>query len=143
MAFLPYMLEGLVNTFILVAGGLLIGFLIGLPLALAQVYGPPEAKTFLDVYVWFFRGVPLLVLLFLFFWGVLPSVGLDLPALETGALVIGLVGGAYESQIFRGAIMSIDEGQMMAARSMGMGKVSAIFRVIVPQAPQDSHTGMV
>ncbi|OYT50771.1 MAG: polar amino acid ABC transporter permease [Desulfurococcales archaeon ex4484_204] len=128
------MLAGVLWTFALVGGGLGLGFLIGLPIAIGQVYGGRVVKAFLDVYVWFFRGVPLLVLLFLFYWGVFPALGHKLPALEASIIVLGLRSGAYQSQIFRGAIESVGEGQMVAARSLGMSRVSAILHIILPQA---------
>lgn len=133
-AYVPYMLAGVLWTFALVGGGLGLGFLIGLPIAIGQVYGGRVVKAFLDVYVWFFRGVPLLVLLFLFYWGVFPALGHKLPALEASIIVLGLRSGAYQSQIFRGAIESVGEGQMVAARSLGMSRVSAILHIILPQA---------
>ncbi len=134
IAYIPYMLDGLKMTFLLVGGGLGIGFLIGVPIAIGQVYGPKELKAALDAYVWFFRGTPLLVLLFLFYWGVFPALGLNLNAVLTSALVLGMRSGAYQSQIFRGAITSVPEGQYMAARSLGMGKWQAVLSIIVPQA---------
>ncbi len=134
IAYIPYMIDGLEMTFLLVGGGLGIGFLIGVPIAVGQVYGSKEIKTLLDAYVWFFRGTPLLVLLFLFYWGVFPALGLNLNAVLTSALVLGMRSGAYQSQIFRGAINSIPEGQYMAARSIGMGKWQAVLAIIVPQA---------
>ena len=133
-AYVPYMLRGVVWTFALVGGGLGLGFFIGLPIAIGQVYGSRVVKSLLDIYVWFFRGVPLLVLLFLFYWGVFPALGHKLPSLEASIIVLGLRSGAYQSQIFRGAIESVGEGQMIAARSLGMSRVSAIIHIILPQA---------
>lgn len=131
--YLPYMLEGLIWTFTLVGGGLALGFLIGLPLANGQVYGHKIARPFLDAYVWFFRSTPLLVLLFLFYWGVFPAMGFKLDALTTSVIVLGLRSGAYQSQIFRGAIESIGKEQMVAARAIGMSKSQAILHIIIPQ----------
>ena len=134
IAYIPYMLEGLKMTFLLVAGGVGIGFIIGVPIAIGQVYGSKELKPLLDAYVWFFRGTPLLVLLFLFYWGVFPALGLNLNAVLVSALVLGMRSGAYQSQIFRGAINSVPEGQYIAARSLGMSKWSAVMSIIIPQA---------
>lgn len=134
MAYIPYMLEGLEMTFLLVGGGLALGFAIGVPIAIGQVYGSEDLKKVLDAYVWFFRGTPLLVLLFLFYWGVFPAMGLNLDAVTTSVIVLGMRSGAYQSQIFRGAILSIPEGQFMAARSLGMTKWGAVINIIIPQA---------
>ncbi len=133
--YIPYIVEGALWTYALVGGGLGLGFLIGLPIAIGQVYGGRVIKAILDVYVWFFRGVPLLVQLFLFYWGVFPLIfGVKLSPLLTSIIVLGLRSGAYQSQIFRGAIESIEEGQMLAARALGMTKPQAIIHIILPQA---------
>lgn len=130
----PYLLSGMFITLGLVAAALIIGVVCGLPMALGQVYGKLPLKTIIGVYVWFFRGLPVLVLLFLFYFGIFPTLGLDVPAFFVGAVVLGLRGAAYQSQIFRGAIQSISEGQMTAARSLGMTRFQAIRSVILPQA---------
>jgi polar amino acid transport system permease protein len=104
-------------------------------MALGQVYGSRPVRWVIGVYVWFFRGLPILVLLFLFWFGIFPGIGLgDVPAFFVGAVVLGLRGAAYQSQIFRGAIQSVGEGQMIAARSLGMSRLTAIRSVILPQA---------
>jgi len=132
--YLPYIVEGAYWTFALVCGGLALGFLIGLPIAVGQVYGGKTVRTILNVYVWFFRGVPLIVLLFLFFWGIFPAIGLKLSALTTSIIVLGFRSGAYQSQIFRGAIESVGEGQVVAAKSIGMSELQSIIHVVLPQA---------
>lgn len=131
----PYIVAGIAATLGLVLIALGIGILLGLPMALGQVYGSRPVRWVIGVYVWFFRGLPILVLLFLFWFGIFPGIGLgDLPAFVVGAVVLGLRGAAYQSQIFRGAIQSIGEGQMIAARSLGMSRFIAIYSVILPQA---------
>ncbi len=130
----PYLLTGIFITIGLVAIALVVGVGFGLPMALGQVYGSFPLQSAISLYVWFFRGLPVLVLLFLFYFGVFPSLGLDLPAFVVGAVVLGLRGAAYQSQIFRGAIQSISEGQMTAARSLGMSRMQAIRSIILPQA---------
>jgi len=130
----PYLISGIFATLGLVASALVIGVFIGLPMALGQVYGKFPIRAAVGIYVWFFRGLPVLVLLFLFYFGIFPEIGLELPAFYVGATVLGLRGAAYQSQIFRGAIQSINEGQMIAARSLGMTRVQGIRNVILPQA---------
>lgn len=130
----PYLLGGIGATLGLVLSALAIGVGIGLPIALAQVYGGLLLRTITGAYVWFFRGLPILVLLFLFYFGIFPGLGLDLPAFVVGATVLGLRGAAYQSQIFRGAIQSISEGQMTAALSLGMDRFTSITTIILPQA---------
>lgn len=141
LEYIPYMLQGVLWTLILVFGGLGLGFLIGLPISVGQVYGNRIIKSLLDLYVWFFRGVPLIVLLFLFHWGIFPALGYKLPALVTSIIVLGLRSGAYQSQIFRGAIESIGRSQMLTARALGMSKTQAILYIILPQTLRISIPG--
>ncbi len=84
-------------------------------------------------YVAFVRGTPLLVQLFIWFFG-LPYLGINLPAFFCGVVGMGMYSGAYVSEIVRGAIQSIARGQMDAARSLGMPERVAMRHVIVPQA---------
>ncbi|NMB79076.1 MAG: amino acid ABC transporter permease [Methanomicrobiales archaeon] len=137
----PYLLGGIALTLGLVLSALAIGFILGLPLALGQVYGPPVLRSLISVYVWFFRGLPVLVLLFLFYFGLFPALGLDFPAFVIGAVVLGLRGAAYQSQIFRGGIQSVSSGQMTAALSLGMTPLIAIQCIILPQALRISLPG--
>ena len=120
---------------------LLIGFLCGIVLTIGQVYGPRYIKRLVDIYVWFFRGLPNIVLLFLFYFALFPMTGFDVPAFAVAVVVLGLRSAAYQSQIFRGAIESIADGQMLAARSLGMTKWQSIRTVILPQALRLSLPG--
>lgn len=131
---LPGITAGLFTTLALVFVALAVGFAVGLPLGTAQVYGGAPASFCVRAYVWFLRGLPNLVLLFLFYFGIFPLLGLNLPAFCVGATVLGLRSSAYQSQIFRGAILSVDAGQMQAARSLGMSRFTAIRCIILPQA---------
>jgi polar amino acid transport system permease protein len=93
------------------------------------------------VYVWFFRGVPLLVLLFLFYFGLCTALGLNFSAFTVAIVVLGLISAAYQSQIFRGAILSLPEGQLRAARALGMSDFQAISAIVLPQALRLSIPG--
>jgi polar amino acid transport system permease protein len=137
----PYLLGGVAVTLGLVLSALAIGFFLGLPLALVQIYGNRYARALVSIYIWFFRGLPILVLLFLFYFGIFPALGLDFSAFAIGATVLGLRGAAYQSQIFRGGIQSVAEGQMTAALSLGMTKWTAIETIILPQALRISLPG--
>jgi len=132
--YLPYIFEGSLWSLGLVLGGLGIGFAIGVTFSLIQVYGNPLLKRLISLYVWFFRGTPLIVQLFLFHWSIFPALGIKSTALTTSITVLGLRSGAYQSQIFRGAIGSIEETQMLAARALGMSNWDAISSIILPQA---------
>lgn len=139
--FLPYLLKGVYWTLGLTLGSLGLGFIIGLPMATAQSFGGKNLTIPIAGYLWFFRGIPLIVFLFLFYYGIFPAMGLHLSALTTSIIVMGLQTGAYQSQIFRGGIKSVGRGQMRAARSLGMSKLRAIIHVIWPQALRVSLPG--
>ncbi|MFX1561051.1 MAG: amino acid ABC transporter permease [Promethearchaeota archaeon] len=131
-------LRGLSMTLALTLISLAIGFVVGTALALMRVYGPPELKYFARGYEMVFRAIPLLVLLFIFGAALLSlfmwtgSLG---GAVFTAAVFsLALRSAAYQSEIFRGAIMSVDPGQMQAAQSMGMTDMTATRHIILPQA---------
>jgi polar amino acid transport system permease protein len=126
--------HGTLVTVEVTAGAILLGCAIGLLIGLGRldpkrrlVYGACTA------YVAFVRGTPLLVQLFIWFFG-LPYLGINLPAFFCGVVGMGMYSGAYVSEIVRGAIQSIARGQMDAARSLGMPERVAMRHVIVPQA---------
>ena len=110
-----------------------IGFAVGIGVALAQVYGHRSIAALASAWEWFFRGVPALVLLFLFFYG-LGRFGIDVSAFFAGALAMGFRSSGYQSQIFRGAIQAVPAGQVTAARSIGMTRTQAIVTIVLPQA---------
>ncbi len=126
--------RGLPNTLLLtlglVAGGLILGTLI----AFTQVYGYRPLRWLCRIYEQIFRGIPILILILIFHSGLARSFNLLLPAFVSALLALALRSGAYQSQIFRGAIQAVPQGQMMAARALGMSKIQAIRYVILPQA---------
>jgi polar amino acid transport system permease protein len=130
---IPKLMQGLLITFRVAGVCLVIGMLLGFPVALARVYGPKWLRWLVTAYVEIFRGTPVLVQLFLIYYG-LPQFGITLPAFTAAYIALGLNSGAYQSEYFRGAIQAISSGQMMAARSIGMTRLQAIRYVILPQA---------
>jgi len=138
---LPYLLEGSFVTLVVVLGAMGLGFCLAVPLAVGQVYGPRWLKPFIALYVWFFRGIPLLVFLFLFYFGLCTALDINLSAFTVAVVVLGLISAAYQSQIFRGAILSLPEGQLRAARALGMSDSKAIVHIILPQALRLSIPG--
>lgn len=132
-----------------------LGFAVGIVIALIQVYtsvrrrarASPMGQAFELIRVgvargpwavalaweWFFRGVPALVLLFLFYYGS-PQLGINISPFMAAALAMGFRSSGYQSQIFRGAIQSISSGQIRAAQSIGMGRLQTIGSIVLPQA---------
>ncbi len=133
--YLPNLLKGAGVTLELTAVGLLIGFILGLGLSLARVYGPKWLRMIAIGYIELFRGTPLLVQLFLIYYG-LPSIGLTLSQSLSAYLALGLNSAAYQAEYFRGAIQSIGESQMTAGRAIGLSRWKTIYYVILPQALQ-------
>jgi len=137
----PYIMQGTAVTLITVIGALSLGLVVGLPLAVLQVYGPRWIRGIIAVYVWFFRGMPILLLLFLFYFGLFELVGLNLSTITASCLVLGMASAAYQSQIFRGSIQSLPTGQMKAALALGMSERTGICTIILPQALRLSIPG--
>lgn len=135
---LPAILAGSFVTIGNVTASLAMGLVLGVPLAVGQVYGNQWVRRLVALYVWFFRGVPILVLLFLAFYGLMGPV---IPPFLASCIVMGCISTAYQSQIFRGAIESLPQGQLKAARALGMTDARAIVHVILPQAMRLSIPG--
>lgn len=138
---LPYLLQGALVTIALVLGALFLGLILGVFLAVGQVYGNRAVRSLVGLYVWFFRGVPLLVLLFLFYFGLFTLLGINISAFTAALIILGLISAAYQSQIFRAGILSLPEGQFKAARALGMSDARAVLFVILPQALRLSIPG--
>jgi polar amino acid transport system permease protein len=138
---LPYLLAGSLVTIALVLGAMALGLVLGVILSLMQVYGNSVVRKIAWTYAWFFRGVPLLVLLFLFYFGLFSLVGINISAFTAAVIVLGLISAAYQSQIFRAGILSLPEGQFKAARALGMSDAKAVLFIILPQALRLSIPG--
>lgn len=129
---LPFFLKGVWWTAKLAFLSLLFGLPIGLFFALMRVQSSRLLAAPAAFYVEIMRGTPLLVqILFIYF--VLPSFGISIPAFWSGVIALTLNSAAYISEIFRAGILSIDAGQMEAARSLGMTYSQAMKRIILPQ----------
>ncbi len=120
-------------TLELTAVGLSLGFVLGLLLALAKIYAPRWLSGIATAYIEIFRGTPLLVQLFLIYYG-LPSLGITLSQTLSAYLALGLNSAAYQAEYLRGAIQAIGPSQMMAGRSIGLSRWQTIRHVILPQA---------
>jgi polar amino acid transport system permease protein len=131
---LPYLLQGGLITVIIVIGAMFIGLILGLSMAVGQIYGGKILKRVIGTYIWFFQGIPILVLLFLFYFGLFNYIGLNISAVTAVMVVLGMTTAAYQANIFRGAILSLPEGQFKAASAVGMSDMQTITAIILPQA---------
>lgn len=129
---LPQLLDGLVVTLVLTAFGIILGTSAGVLLATGRSYGPRPLAYLILLYEKILRGIPLIVLFFLIYFG-LPQIGIRFDAFTSAVLGLGLRSAAYQAQIYRGSINSIPVGQINAAYSLGMSKLKAIRYVILPQ----------
>jgi polar amino acid transport system permease protein len=130
---LPYLLQGSLLTAGIVVGAMLFGLVIGIFMAVGLVYGNTLLKHLLTVYVWIFRGVPVVVLLFLFYFGLFNFLGLKFSAFTAVTIVLGMTTGAYQANIFKGAILSLPQGQFKAASGLGMSDTQTIKSIVLPQ----------
>ena len=131
---IPNLLHGALVTVEITACALALGCVLGLLVGIGRLN--PKRRWLYGVctaYVAVIRGTPLLVQLFILFFG-LPHFGVLLPAFLCGVLGLGVYSGAYVSEIVRGAVQSIDRGQTLAAESLGMTPAVAMRQVILPQA---------
>ncbi len=130
----PLLLRGALETVEVTAVSLVLGCVLGLLVGIGRLN--PERRLvygLCSAYLAVIRGTPLLVQLFILFFG-LPQFGIMLPAFFCGVLGMGIYSGAYVSEIVRGAIQSVDRGQTEAARSIGLSSTQAMRAVILPQA---------
>lgn len=132
-SFWPLLYAGLVFTIPLTIMSFSLGLVLAFVVALIRLFGPRPLVALVQFYVWIIRGTPLLVQLFVIFYG-LPSVGIVLDPLPAALIGFTLNVGAYNSEVIRGAIESISKGQWDAAYSLSMTRWQAVKRTILPQA---------
>ena len=132
-------LEGLKNTLMIAVLGLIIGILIGTLIATVRVIPkykllPRILNGFCSFYVGLFRGSPMVVQLLVFYYVMLPLMGLRITGVQVAVLVFGLNSGAYISEIMRSGILSVDHGQMEAGRAVGLSFGTTMMKIVIPQA---------
>lgn len=138
--YFPHLRDGAILTVEITIMSMAVAILVGMPIALMRLYGPAPVRWLAVAYVEFFRGIPVLLLLYLLYYGA-PALakyflGIDLrtdPWL-VAVLGLGLNYAAYEAEIYRAAIQSIPRGQWEAAASLGMSRLLTFRRIILPQA---------
>lgn len=131
---LPFLItQGVVTTLYVSAISLFFASLIGIVAAIAKLSSNGFAYAIASFYTSFFRGLPLLMQIYLIYLG-LPQLGIVMNAVPSGILALSLCIGAYMTEIFRSGIASIDRGQWEASRSLGFGFGLTMRRIILPQA---------
>ena len=130
-----WLVEGLLNTLLITLGALVIGVIIGTLIAITKYFCEGNKKLrFLswicDTYTTVIRGIPITVLLLMFFYIVLVSAD----GVTVAIIAFGINSGAYMAELIRSGINAVDKGQMEAARSLGMSKGQAMTKIIMPQA---------
>lgn len=130
---LPLIKAGVAFTIPLAVISFILGLILALFTALARLSSFTPIVKLAQFYVWVIRGTPLLVQLFIIFYG-LPSIGLTLDAFPSAVIGFTLSVGAYGSETIRAAILSVPKGQWEAAFSLGMTRGQALRRTILPQA---------
>ncbi|MDA3129548.1 amino acid ABC transporter permease [Aliibacillus thermotolerans] len=142
----PEILKGVPYTLLVTLVAMLVGLIIGTILAFFRVYRTPVLNQLAILFVSFFRGTPLIVQLFVFFYGLPRFImylndlfGWNINPDFMSPLVIALIAysinsASYLTEVVRSAILSVDKGQLEAAKSVGMTTVQAMRRIILPQA---------
>ncbi len=133
MEVLPSLFRGLWVSIQLIIPSALCGLLIGIVIGALRVYGNTVVAAAADVYAVVFRGFPLVIQLFIWYFG-LPHIGIYLTPFLASVIGFSLCSGAYHSEYIRGAFLSIKRGQMLAAQAVGFSKSKMILSIILPQA---------
>jgi polar amino acid transport system permease protein len=130
---LPYLINAAKWTILISLAGMAISIFVGIFVCAGRISRQALIRTFAGVYVSFFRGVPLLVQLLIFYY-MLPYVGLDLPAIGAAILAVGMCSAAYTAEILRGALQAIPRGHIEAADALGIAPIWLWVRILIPEA---------
>lgn len=130
---LPVLNRGLIVSIKLIIPSGVLGLCFGIVVGTGRVFGRPWLRKVFDRYTALFRGVPLLVQLFIIYFG-LPSLGIRFSAFTSAVLGFTLCSAAYHSEYIRGALASIRQGQLRAAHSLGMNTFQSLVFIVIPQA---------
>lgn len=132
-------LEGLKNTLLIAVIGLIIGIVLGTLIATVRVIPkykvlPRVLNGICSFYVGLFRGTPMVVQLLVFYYVLLPIMGIKMTGVQVSMMVFGLNSAAYISEIMRSGIMSVDAGQLEAGRAVGLSFSVTMVKIVIPQA---------
>lgn len=133
ISLMPQIFEGLKMTLLIFTLTLILSIPLGVIIALGRISKVKIINSITGVYIYLFRGTPLLLQILFVFYG-LPLVGVSIPRMPAAIFAMVLNYGAYFGEIFRAGINSIDKGQVEAAEVIGMSKKDTFFRIILPQA---------
>jgi len=138
---LPALMQGLIVTLQLIACSAPVGLGLGIVVAVGRQYGDRAISWLCRTYVFLIKGTPLLLLLFILYFG-LPSFGITFTAFTASVVGFILCNAAYNAEYLRSALISIKDGQMVAAQALGMTRWQAIRNVILPQALRRAIPGL-
>lgn len=147
------LLMGAIVTICVAISGFSFGSFVGITVAYAKIRGGPVARFLASAFTTLVRGIPDLLVIYIVYFGgsqllshISGQVGgsgfIDVPPFVAGTVALGLISGSFQSEVFRGAYYAIDKGEIEAATSMAMGKVTMFFRIIVPQGLRNAIPGL-
>jgi len=131
---LPVLLQGMRMTLVISMSSILFAIFIGLVVSLMRLSGGKIPDLLAKGYVDIIRGTPLIIQAFFLYFGIPDILNIRIDNLTAGIIIISLNAGAYMSEVFRGGILSVSNGQTEAARSLGLSKGKTMWKVIIPQA---------
>ncbi len=139
--FLPSLLQGAGVTIGISVISMTLAIMFGLVLVLSRLYGARPVSIAATAYIEFFRGTPLLIQLYILYYG-LPNIGITLSPIVAACLGLGMNYAAYEAELYRAGIHAVPRGQMEAALSLGMPRALALRRIVLPQAARIAMPGV-
>lgn len=134
--YLDIVLWGAMWTIAITVGAAIVSFFGGIVLAVIALYAHPIARLPFRAFAFLFMGTPLLLQLFLIYFG-LVQIGIDVPAFVAGVIGLGLHFAVYNSELLQTSILAVDKGQVEAARTLGLGRMQSLRKVVIPQAIRD------
>lgn len=130
---LPVLLNGTIVTVELTVIAIVCGCIIALIIAILKISSNKVLNSIGAFYTWIFRGTPLLLQLYVFYYG-LPALGIQITAMQAAILGLSLNSGAYVAEIIRSGILAIDKGQFEASKALGFTYFQTMKKIILPQA---------
>ena len=139
---LPYLMRGATKTLMLAGAYVTAGTVLGVMLGSVTAFAPWPFRAVVGIYVHVIRGIPILVLMFIAYYGP-PSFGIRLPDFVAVGIALALYTGSFVTEITRGSILAVPRGQLDAARSIGMTSAQVLRLVILPQAARAALPSLV